>query len=80
MDTVAEFTQSARDHAARTGILERLRTFSPDARIVTGDLIEFAGDGGTETFVVYARRLRVRPDGRQTLAFVLDYPPRHPRP
>lgn len=76
MESMIELTASARAHAEKIGVLPRLQAFKPGDWVVKGDLIELVGNGRGEAFIVYARRVRIEPDGRQTLVLVLDHPPR----
>lgn len=75
MKTMVELTDSARAHARRLGLADRVHRLPLGQWTARGDLVALDGEGGA-TFIVHARRVEIAPDGTAALVLVLDYPPR----
>lgn len=75
MKTVIELTYSARAHAGRLGVAERVHGLPLGEWTARGDLVTLEGEDQA-TFIVHARRIEIAPDGTAALVLILDYPPR----
>lgn len=76
MKTAIEWTQTARRKVDADSLGDRVAGLTLGEWAQAGDFVELAGDGEALVFIIHARRIRVEPDGAQTLIFKLDHPAR----